>query len=247
MIPVNFIWAVGASIVVSLISFIGIFALILKEKTLDQILILLVGISGGALIGAAFFHLIPEALEKSPAVTVFTYLTVGFILFFALERYLRWRHCHEEHCEIHPFSYLNLVGDGIHNLIDGIIIGSSFAVDIRFGLITTTVIVLHEIPQEAGDFGVLVYGGMHKHKALFYNFLSALTAVAGSIIGFYFSERAVLFSQFMIPFAAGGFIYVASCDLIPEIHKQSEVKKATLSMAFFIAGIFFMLVLKWLH
>lgn len=233
--------------IVSLISLIGIFGLIVKEKSLDKVLILLVGVSGGALIGGAFFHLIPEALEKSPAVTVFTYLTIGFILFFVLERYLRWRHCHEEHCQIHPFSYLNLIGDGIHNLIDGIIIGSSFALDIRFGVITTTVIILHEIPQEAGDFGVLVYGGMQKNKALFYNFLSAITAVVGSAIGFYFSEKAVLFSNFMIPFAAGGFIYIASCDLIPEIHKQSDLKKASLSMFFFIAGIIMMLLVKQLH
>jgi zinc and cadmium transporter len=243
----NFVWAIGASIVVSLISLIGIFALLLNEKVLDKILILLVGISAGALIGGAFLHLLPEALEKSNSTSTYLYLIVGFILFFVMERYLLWRHCHEGKCEVHPVSYLNLMGDGVHNLIDGIIIGASFAVNVKFGIVTTIAIILHEIPQEIGDFGVLVYGGMNKYKALFYNFLSALTAVIGSIIGYAFAEQAGSFTKFILPFAAGGFIYIAACDLIPEIHKQVDIKKATLSMLFFVAGIILMLLVKILH
>lgn len=243
----NFVWAVSASVVVSLISFIGIFALLLNEKILDKILILLIGISAGALIGGAFFHLLPEALEKSNNIFTYLCLIVGFILFFIMERYLLWRHCHEGKCAVHPVSYLNLIGDGVHNLIDGIIIGASFVVSTKFGIVTTLAIVLHEIPQEIGDFGVLVYGGMNKYKALFYNFLSALTAVIGSIIGYTFAEQAVSFTKFILPFAAGGFIYIAACDLIPEIHKEINIKKATLSMLFFVVGIVLMLLAKMLH
>lgn len=243
----NLVWAISASVVVSLISFIGIFALLLNEKILNEILILLVGISAGALIGGAFLHLLPEALEKSNTTFTYLYLIIGFILFFIMERYLLWRHCHEGKCDVHPVSYLNLMGDGIHNLIDGIIIGASFAVDIKFGVVTTLAIIFHEIPQELGDFGVLVYGGMNKYKALFYNFLSALMAVVGSIIGYAFAEQTGSFTKFILPFAAGGFIYIAACDLIPEIHKQADIKKATLSMFFFVIGIILMLLVKILH
>lgn len=232
---------------VSLISLIGIFSLLVNEKILHRILILLIGFSAGGLIGGAFLHLLPEAIEISNSLAVYVYLIIGFILFFVLERYLLWRHCHEGKCDVHPFGYLNLVGDGVHNFIDGLVIGTSFAVDIRFGLITTTVIILHEIPQEIGDFGVLVYGGFNKYRALFYNFLSAISAVLGSVLGYYFSNILGKFSSVILPFTAGGFIYIACCDLIPEIHKETSLKKATLSMAFFILGILFMLGMKFVH
>jgi len=219
----------------------------LKEKVLDKILIFLIGISGGTLIGGAFFHLLPEALEKSNTIYTYTYLILGFIAFFIMERFLLWRHCHEGKCEVHPVSYLNLIGDGIHNFIDGLIIGTSFYVDIRFGIITTLIIIMHEIPQEIGDFGVLVYGGMNKYKALAYNFLSALTAIIGAALGCFFSGSLEFFTPLIVPFAAGGFIYIAACDLVPEIHKQADIRKATFSMICFIAGIFFMLLVKMLH
>lgn len=240
-------WALGASIAVSLISLVGIFTLLLKEDLLRKVLILLVAFSAGALIGAAFLHLLPEALEISNSLTTYLYLLLSFVLFFILERYLLWRHCHEEACTVHPFSYLNLIGDGIHNLFDGLTIGASFVVDIRFGIITTVVIILHEIPQEIGDFGVLVYGGLTKRTALFYNFLSAVTAIFGALIGYYFSAHFKSFSQAILPFAAGGFIYIAGCDLIPEIHKEMDLKKSTFSMAFFILGIIFMFLAKLIH
>lgn len=234
------LWVIGASVIVSLISLIGIFTLLLNEKVLNKALITLVALSAGGLIGGAFLHLLPEALEKSNTINTYLYLLFGFILFFVLERYLRWHHCHEERCAVHPFTYLNLFGDGVHNLFDGLLIGASFVTNIQLGIVTTIVIILHEIPQEIGDFGVLVYGGMHKHKALFYNFLSAITAILGSLIGYYFSGHLEAFSRFILPFAAGGFIYIASCDLIPEIHKQADLKRATLSMLFFILGIIIM-------
>lgn len=237
----NLIWALGASIVVSLISFVGVISLLLKENLLNKILLLLISFSAGALIGGAFLHLIPEAVEKSGhSNEVYLFVIVGFILFFVLEKYLHWRHCHKGKCEIHMFTYINLVGDGIHNFIDGLIIGSSFMVNVSFGLTTTFAIVMHEIPQEIGDFGVLVYGGLNKNKALFYNFLSALTAVLGTAIGYALANTSDVFLKLLMPVAAGGFIYIASCDLIPELHKEQNLKKATLSMAVFILGVAFM-------
>lgn len=244
----SFLWAIVASIVVSLISLIGIFSLLLNEKLLNRILLLLVGFGAGGLIGGAFLHLLPEALERSKNfTTLFTYVILGFILFFILEKYLFWHHCHKGRCEIHPFTYLNLVGDGIHNFIDGLIIGASFFVDTKVGIVTTYAIILHEIPQELGDFGVLLYGGFSKFKALAYNFLSAATAILGTIIGYIFASQVSGFSNALLPIAAGGFIYIASCDLIPELHKEPDIKKSTVSMLFFLLGILLMLSLKLIH
>ncbi len=241
----NFIWAIGASLAVSLISLVGIFALLLKENILHKIVMALVALSAGGLIGGAILHLLPEAIGKSDSFFVYVYLLLGFILFFVMERFLRWRHCHEKtECSIHPVSYLNLIGDGVHNFFDGLVIGASFVVDIKFGVITTVAIILHEIPQELGDFAVCVYGGMSKYRALFLNFLAALTAIAGTLLGYYFSGRVEDFLVVILPFAAGGFIYIASCDLIPEIHKQADLKRAAASMEFFILGIVLIFVFK---
>ncbi len=243
----SFLWAIGASVVVSLISLIGIFTLLLKENLLNKLLFVLIAFAAGGLIGGAFLHLLPEALEQTGSSAVFSYLIVGFIFFFILEKYLHWRHCHEGTCSIHPFTYLSLIGDGIHNFIDGLIIGASFLVSIQFGIITTLVIVLHEIPQEMGDFGILVYGGFTKFKALYFNFLIALTCIAGTIAGYLISANLKDFSVFLIPFTAGGFIYIAACDLIPELHKQPELKKSALSMLAFLCGISIILLTRLIH
>jgi zinc and cadmium transporter len=244
---INFLWAIGASIAVSLISLIGIFSLLLKENSLHQILVPLIGFSAGGLIGGAFLHLLPEALEEAGSYIVFSYLILGFISFFILEKYLHWRHCHDEVCKIHVFTYLNLIGDGIHNFTDGLVIGASFIISIHFGIVTTLIIILHEIPQEIGDFGVLVYGGFSKLKALYCNFIIALTCVLGTAIGYFVSANIKTFSMALLPLTAGGFIYIATCDLIPELHKQTELKRSTFSMLAFLCGILFILLARVVH
>lgn len=243
---ISFIWAVGASVVVSLISLIGIVTLLIKDKVLYRILYLLIGFSAGALIGGAFLHLLPEALEQAKSNSVFFYTILGFICFFILEKYFYWRHCHNGVCDVHVFTYLNLIGDGIHNFSDGLVIGASFIINIKFGIITTLVIIFHEIPQEIGDFGVLVYGGFNKIKALVYNFIFALSCILGTIIGYLLSQKTGQFSGFLLPFTAGGFIYVASCDLIPELHKQPSLKRATWSLVAFLLGILFILSARFI-
>ena len=242
----NFIWAIGASIVVSLISLIGIITLLFKEKRLNEILIPLIGFSAGGLIGGAFLHLLPEALEQTESQAVFSYLILGFIFFFILEKYLHWRHCHNGICTIHTFTYLNIIGDGVHNFTDGLVMGASFLVSINFGLITTLMIILHEIPQEIGDFGVLVYGGFTKFKALYFNFLIALTCVLGAIAGYFISVNVKDFSVFLLPFTAGGFIYIGACDLVPELHKQPDLKKSVSSLLTFLCGIVFIALARML-
>lgn len=244
----NLLWALGASAVVSILSLVGIITLLLKEELLDKLLILLIGFSAGALIGGAFLHLLPEALEAAKDThMLFLQVICGFILFFILERYLHWRHCHEEECKVHAFTYLNIIGGTIHNFGDGLIIGTSFMVSIPLGVAATLAIIFHEIPQEIGDFGVLVYGGFSRAKALFYNFLSALAAVAGTVVGYYFASSIAGFSGVVLPVAAGGFIYVAACDLIPEIHKENDLKKSGLSIAVFLFGIALMFLIRASH
>jgi len=241
----QFLYTVLAAIFVSLLSLVGVLGLLLNEKALNRIVFLLVGFGAGGLIGGAFLHLLPEALEHATAFLFpFLYVIIGFIFFFMLEKFLYWRHCHDGKCEIHVFTYLNLIGDGFHNLIDGIIIGTSFATDVHLGWITTLAIAMHEIPQELGDFGILLYGGFTRAQALGWNFLSALTSVLGAVGGYFFTVHSANFANVLLPIAGGGFIYIAACDLIPELHKQPEIKKSIISVLFFILGILVMLVLK---
>jgi zinc and cadmium transporter len=241
---ITLIYIFASTLFVSLIAFIGIFTLAIKKTSLNKILIILVGFAAGALIGGAFLHLLPESIEICDCFAAFIYLIVGFVLFFLIERVLHWRHCHKGVCKIHTFTYMNLLGDGVHNFIDGLVIAAAFLTNISLGWITTLAIIFHEVPQEIGDYGVLVYGGFKRITALFFNYLSAITAVAGGIVGYLLHGYISGMSAFLLPFAAGGFIYIASSDLIPELHKETDLKKSMLSFFFFIIGVLLMALLK---
>jgi len=218
----------------------------LKEKFLEKIVLFLVSLSAGALMGGAFLHLLPESVELREGLDVFLFVLVGFVLFFLIEKILHWRHCHKGECEVHTFTYMNLIGDSIHNFIDGLIMATSFVVSIPLGMTTTMAIALHEIPQEIGDFGVLIYGGFSKKKALILNFLVALTAVLGGLIGFFISNMVDDVKLFILPFAAGGFLYIAASDLIPEIRKETSLKKSMICFGIFILGISIMYTVKFI-
>jgi zinc and cadmium transporter len=233
-----------ATFIVSLISFVGVICLALKENILNKILLILIGLSAGALMGGAFLHLLPEAVEKSTGLDVYLFILLGFILFFLIEKVLHWRHCHKGECDVHTFQYMNLVGDSIHNFIDGLIMAASFVVSIPLGITTTIAISTHEIPQEIGDFGVLLYGGFSKKKAIILNFVVALTAVLGGIVGYFVSSLIENIVLFILPFAAGGFIYIAATDLVPEIRKELDMKKYMATLFVFICGILIMWVTK---
>jgi len=238
-------WILASTLLVSLVSLVGILTLSLKDKLLHNVLFCLVGFSAGALIGSAFLHILPECLENSKSTTVFYYLILGIVLFFLMERYLHWRHCHEgASCKTHAFTYLNLIGDGFHNFFDGMIIAASFLVSFKLGFVTTLAIILHEIPHELGNFAVLVYGGFTKKKALFFNFITALMAMVGAIAGYLINDLSKNFSSFILPLTAGGFIYIATSDLIPELHKENDLKRATAAFFAFLSGIAFMAVAK---
>lgn len=235
-----------STILVSLISFIGIVTLSLRERLLKKILLVLVALSAGALLGGAFLHLIPEAVAEFDTPLLFPFILTGFVLFFLVEKVLHWRHCHKGECDIHTFVYMSLLGDAVHNFIDGLIIAASFVAGMPLGISTTIAVVLHEIPQEIGDFGVLVYGGFEKKKALLFNFLTALAAILGGIAGYYLSGSVDASSQFLLPFAAGGFIYIAASDLIPEIRKSTALRDSALYFTMFLIGIVLMQAVKML-
>jgi len=225
--------------VVSLVSLIGAITLVLRKRFLDKLKLILISLAAGVFIGNSFFHLLPEAL-KSGAV-ILQYTTFGIIAFFLLERFFYWRHCHNGKCDIHTFTYMSLFGDGLHNFIDGLIISTSFIASIPLGVITTIAVIFHEIPQEISDFSVLISGGFTRGKALFYNFLSSLTSIAGALFGYFFVPGG--FVNLLIAFTAGGFIYIATSDLIPELHKETDIKKSILQLVIFIIGILLMLAL----
>ena len=195
------------------------------------------------LLGGAFFHLLPESMASGEP-SLFIYVLLGIMIFFLIEKFLHWRHCHKGHCDAHTFTYLNLIGDGIHNFIDGMIIAASFVTDMRLGVITTLAVAAHEIPQEIGDFGILVYGGFSKSKALLFNLLSALTAMAGAVIAYYLFNQIVWLKGFLIPFTAGGFLYIALVDLIPELHKETGKDNMALQFITIIGGLLLMWLLK---
>ncbi len=238
-------YALLATVFISALSLIGVVTFFIKKNLLNKIAFYLVAFSAGALLGSAFFHLLPEALEETEGLSPFMFLVLGIVLFFVLERFLKWHHCHEDGvCKVHTFTYMSLIGDGFHNFIDGLVIASAFSVNFELGLITTIAVAAHELPQEFGDFGVLIHGGFSRLKALLWNFALSVTAVLGALIGFYLASSIESFSPYLLSFAAGGFIYIAMSDLVPELHKEVKISKAFLSFALFVLGIIFMLLIK---
>lgn len=239
-------YSLGSVAIVSLISLIGIFTISIKTEVLKKILIYMISFAAGALIGDAFLHLLPEIVhEEGFGLNISLAVLAGLILSFIIEKIIHWRHCHHptSNDHPHPFAWMNLFGDGVHNFIDGMIIGAAYLVSIPVGVATTIAVILHEIPQEIGDFGVLLHGGFSKGKALLLNFLTALMAIAGVILAVLIGSSVPHMVTFLIPFAAGSFIYIASADLIPELHKVTNVWRSLIQLVFFIIGIGIMMLL----
>ncbi|HOX41007.1 MAG TPA: ZIP family metal transporter [bacterium] len=244
----NFSFALLAVLIISLISIVGILTLGLKQKVLQRALIVLVAFSAGALIGDSFIHLLPEAIESSSSSLLSIGLMAGIAFFFVLEKVVRWRHCHDVSCSDHPrhLGALNLVADGLHNFFDGVVIGASFLVSLPLGIATTLAVALHEIPQELGDFGVLLHSGFTVKKAVLFNFLSALASVLGLGVVYMIGQGAENFIEFMIPFTIGGFLYIALSDLVPELHREVGVKRSLMQLLGLFSGILVMaLLLFW--
>jgi len=231
---------------VSLVSLAGVFSISLKEEMIKKYIGLFIGLAVGALLGDAFIHLIPEALDSVIHPTIVSLFIISGILFFLImEKFLHWHHHGEDKEEHNAYKVgeLLIVADSFHNLIDGIIIGASFLVSAPIGIATTIAVVLHEIPQEIGDFAILIHSGYTKKRALWLNFVSGLTAIVGVSIALIFGNIAETFTLWILPIAAGGFIYIAVADLIPELQKTKNLKSSLLQIASVIVGISAMVAL----
>ena len=238
-------------LIISLLSISGIFLFFLNKKVSQKINLLLVSFAIGALLGDTFIHLLPESFENLPSLMV-SFLTIsGLLLFFILEKILRWHHCHEINCcqnESKHLITLNTLGDTIHNFIDGMLIAASFIVDFKLGIFTSIAVLLHEIPQEVGDFAVLIHSGLSLKKAIFYNFLSACSAFLGIILVFILGSKISFLSIYLLPIPAGAFIYLAASDLIPELHRHDQkVSNSLFQLIFIIFGVLLMSLLVFLE
>jgi zinc and cadmium transporter len=237
------VYILAAVILVSLISLIGIMTLSTDKKFLKKALPIMIAFAAGTLLATAFFDFLPEAVEHitTPIEQGFIFTLVGLLLFFIVERFVFWHHCHNGKCDTHTFTYMNLIGDAIHNILDGVVIAAGFLHSIP---VATLAIMFHEIPQEIGDFSILLHGGFSRNKALAYNFLVALTSVVGAIVTYYFVTVVEGFIPSLLFLAAGGFIYIAAADIFPEIRKEKEMKNGLKQLVALLLGI---LVIWWVN
>ena len=239
-------------------SVVLVMPLVMKKKISQSTLLFLLSMSVGVLLATVFTDFLPEVFEESHGLEGPIIILVGFLLMFILEKFVHYHHnreCeHDEHKHAHGDSHghghghayhlasVNLVGDGLHNFIDGLVIAGAYAVSIPLGISATIAIMLHELPQEIADFGVLVYSGMSKKKALIFNFLSAITAIVGTLIGLFLVGRVEGFVHFIIPFAAGNFLYIAASNLLPQLHRHCELKETLVHLIAIVIGITFVVL-----
>lgn len=247
MIDQIWLYSLSSVFIVSLISLIGIVVLVISGNLLNRIIFILVSLAVGGLLGDAFIHLLPEAFESfDNPLLVYLYAAVGFLVFLVLEKFLHWHHHHddEEGVHIHPVGYINIISDGLHNFIDGILIGVSYLISLPVGIATTLSVVMHEIPQEIGDFGILIKAGFSRGKALLINFVTAIMAIAGTVLALILGDKAQQFAQIAVPLTAGGFIYIAVIDLLPELYKEKKPHKVLLQTLAIFSGVLIMYGLK---
>jgi zinc and cadmium transporter len=237
-------WIVGSGLLMSALALVGSFTLVLSERALDRLLLPLVAFAAGSLIGGAFLHMIPVGLAQYAAGdSFFLWILLGFFTFFVLEQFLHWHHSHRARDSgRQPMTYLILLGDGLHNFIGGLAIGGTFLIDIRLGIMAWLAAAAHEVPQELGDFAVLVQGGWSKRAALLFNVLSALTFLLGGLVAYFAAARIDV--AFLVPFAAGNFIYIGASDLVPEVKRRQERGASGVHLVAFAAGLALMYLIR---
>lgn len=237
-------WIFVSGIAMSAVALVGGLTLLLTTRSVDRMLLPLVAFAAGSLIGGALFHMLPAALGKGMDPTrAFAWLALGFVAFFALEQFLHYHHCHRAvtpHRE--PATYLVLVGDGLHNFLGGLAVGGTFILDVRLGIMAWIAAAAHEVPQELGDFAVLVHGGWSPRRALAFNLLSALTFLVGGLLAYFASLSSDV--AFLVPFAAGNFIYIGASDLVPQVNKHESARRNVEHFSAFAAGLFLLLLLR---
>jgi zinc and cadmium transporter len=247
------LYIIGSVILISLVSFAGLFSISINQRLLKKTLAFFIPLAVGALLGDAFFHLIPESFEEGTNYPKISLLIIsGILSFFFLEKVLRHHHHSREKIqaegeESKHLGQIILISDGFHNFIDGIIIGVSYLAGIEIGIATTLAVILHEVPQELGDFGVLIHSGYKRSTALLYNFLSAATSVGGALLVILLGSFPESLIESVIPFAAGIFIYIASSDLVPELHRSGKGKNTIPQIAGLFIGLLTMYLLLFLE
>lgn len=221
--------------------------LVLSESLRNHLLPHLVSFATGTLLGAALLGLLPHALEGvsgSDTHVIPLAVLIGLLGFFLLEKLVLWRHCHADHCEVHvpdehdrkhSTAAMILIGDGLHNFLDGVLIAGAFLTDIHLGIVTSLAVAAHEIPQEVGDFAVLLHGGFSRGRAFVYNVLASLTTVIGGVLAWLALQEMTAALPFVLAIAASSFIYIAVADLIPTLHQRVEAR-ATLQQVVLIAA-----------
>ena len=221
--------------------------LLARDTTRNRLIPHLVSFATGVLLGAAFMRLLPGAFEGLGPDNVHAVgLTVlaGLLVFFLLEKLVLWRHCHHDDCDVHTGAHdhaasgrLILIGDAMHNLVDGVLIAAAFLTDFHLGVATSVAVIAHEIPQEVGDLAILLHAGFSRLRALTLNLLVSLTSVLGGVAGYLWLDGARAFLPYALAVAASSFIYVAVADLIPGMHKRVDFRSAAAQIILIMAGI----------
>jgi zinc and cadmium transporter len=229
-------WITVGGIAMSLLALSGSLTLLLPKRSYERLVPPLVALAAGTLLGGALLHLLPEAVDAmGNELEVYLWLVGGFLSFFVLEQFLHWHHCHRADHQHEPLGYLVLVADGVHNFIGGLAVAGAFLVDVRVGLVTWVAAAAHEVPQELGDFGILIHAGWSKARALLFNFVSALTFLVGGWVAYALAGRFEV--TWLLPFAAGNFVYIAAADLIPELTGYPEATRKALLSGMFVLGL----------
>jgi zinc and cadmium transporter len=234
-------WVIVSGLAMSAIALVGSLTLVLPEATMKRVLLPLVALAAGALLGGALFHMLPESVEAiGSGLSLWVVFAAGFVSFYLLEQYLHWHHCHDIDCEHRPVGMLVLAADGLHNLIGGVAVGASFTLGVPVGMATWFAAAAHEVPQELGDFGILAHSGYDPRRALWLNFLSALTFPVGALAAYLLA--GVLDVTLLVPFAAGNFIYIGASDLLPQLVETTSLRRKVENSVALVAGMGLLLV-----
>jgi zinc and cadmium transporter len=233
-----------STFIISLSSLVSVAAIFIDDQKLSRVLLSLLGLSSGALLGGALLHLLPEAFNHAPPDLIAVLILFSLLFFFIIETFFFHHHCHGGKCDKHSLGYVNLMGDALHNFMDGLIIAAGFLTSPSLGIATSIAIAFHEIPHEIGDFGVLVYAGFTKKQAIGQNLLVSLTAVLGGLTGIFIHGAGVNFETYLLPVAIGSFLYIALSDLWPEIRRETRPHKSLAAFSFCLFGICLMWLIK---
>jgi zinc and cadmium transporter len=240
----TFAWIVVSGAAMSALALVGSVTLLLSNRAFDRLVLPLVALAAGSLLGGALFHMLPESVRAlGNNLTVYDGLALGIVSFLILEQYLHWHHCHRPPAAHRPLGHLILVADGLHNLIGGLAVGSAFVLDTRLGIITWIVAAAHEVPQELGDFGILVHSGWARSHALIYNVISALPFLAGGVAAYLLADEVNV--AVLVPFAAGNFIYIAAADLLPRVTEPRNARDKVVHTASVVLGLGILYALAW--